>query len=160
MVWPSNLCLQWKQQLWGFKIDIYNKWFKNFPNNVFETARFWWIVNLTAVLHLLQRKSSPFLVFIGCFTFITKEKFPFSLICSFCWLFYIYYKGKAPLFFNLWFLLLLTGRVNLEFQKSKSGFGINTSNIPCMPIFSQNWHTWYIEDPDSYSDNSFLNCLL
>ena len=33
-----------------------------------------------------------------------------------------------------------------EFQKSKSGFGINTSNIPCVPIFSQNgqllifWH--------------------
>ena len=34
--------------------------------------------------------------------------------------------------------MLLTERVNLEFQKSKSGFGINTSNIPCMPIFSQN----------------------
>ena len=26
----------------------------------------------------------------------------------------------------------------LESQKSKSGFGINTSNIPCAPIFSQN----------------------
>ena len=25
-----------------------------------------------------------------------------------------------------------------EFQKSKSGFGISTSNIPCVPIFSQN----------------------
>ena len=25
-----------------------------------------------------------------------------------------------------------------EFQKSKSGFGINTSIIPCLPIFSQN----------------------
>ena len=25
-----------------------------------------------------------------------------------------------------------------EFQKSKSGFGINTSNIPYVPIFSQN----------------------
>ena len=24
-----------------------------------------------------------------------------------------------------------------EFQKSKSGFGINISNIPCVPIFSQ-----------------------
>ena len=24
-----------------------------------------------------------------------------------------------------------------KFQKSKSGFGINTSNIPCVPIFSQ-----------------------
>ena len=28
--------------------------------------------------------------------------------------------------------------MGLEFQKSKSGFGINTSNIPCVPIFSQN----------------------
>ena len=26
----------------------------------------------------------------------------------------------------------------LEFQKSKSGFGINTSNVSCVPIFSQN----------------------
>ena len=26
----------------------------------------------------------------------------------------------------------------IEFQKSKSGFGISTSNIPCVPIFSQN----------------------
>ena len=25
-----------------------------------------------------------------------------------------------------------------KFPKSKSGFGINTSNIPCVPIFSQN----------------------
>ena len=25
-----------------------------------------------------------------------------------------------------------------EFQKSKSGFGMNTSNIPCVPIFIQN----------------------
>ena len=25
-----------------------------------------------------------------------------------------------------------------KFLKSKSGFGINTSNIPCVPIFSQN----------------------
>ena len=25
-----------------------------------------------------------------------------------------------------------------KFQKSKSGFGISTSNIPCVPIFIQN----------------------
>ena len=25
-------------------------------------------------------------------------------------------------------------------------------------IFTENWHTWYIEDADSYSDNNFLNC--
>ena len=25
-------------------------------------------------------------------------------------------------------------------------------------ILIENWHTWYIEDADSYSDNSFLNC--
>ena len=25
-------------------------------------------------------------------------------------------------------------------------------------IFTENWHTWYIEDADSYSYNSFLNC--
>ena len=27
-------------------------------------------------------------------------------------------------------------------------------------ILTKNWHTWYIEDADSYSDNSFLNCQL
>ena len=26
----------------------------------------------------------------------------------------------------------------MDFQKSKSGFGINTSKIPCVPIFTQN----------------------
>ena len=25
-------------------------------------------------------------------------------------------------------------------------------------ILTKNWHTWYIEDADSYSDNSFLKC--
>ena len=25
-------------------------------------------------------------------------------------------------------------------------------------ILTNNWHTWYIENADSYSDNSFLNC--
>ena len=25
-------------------------------------------------------------------------------------------------------------------------------------ILTKNWHTWYIKDADSYSDNSFLNC--
>ena len=25
-------------------------------------------------------------------------------------------------------------------------------------ILTENWHTWYIEDADSYSVNSFLNC--
>ena len=34
-----------------------------------------------------------------------------------------------------WFL-------GLEFQKSKSGFRINTSIIPCVPIFSQNGQLW------------------
>ena len=36
-------------------------------------------------------------------------------------------------------------------------FGPKNSNLF---IVTENWHTWYIEDPDSYSDNSFLNCLL
>ena len=25
-------------------------------------------------------------------------------------------------------------------------------------ILAENWHTWYIQDVDSYPDNSFLNC--
>ena len=25
-------------------------------------------------------------------------------------------------------------------------------------ILTETWHTWYIEDADSYSNNSFLNC--
>ena len=36
----------------------------------------------------------------------------------------------GPKFAQKWIL-------GLEFQKSNSGFGINTSNIPCVPIFSQ-----------------------
>ena len=37
----------------------------------------------------------------------------------------------GPKFAQKWIL-------GLEFQKSKSGFGINTFNILCVPIFSQN----------------------
>ena len=33
----------------------------NFPNNVLETAGFWCIIRLTAILRLLQRKNSIFL---------------------------------------------------------------------------------------------------
>ena len=29
---------------------------------------------------------------------------------------------------------------------------------PKLFILTENWHTWYIEDADSYSDNSFQNC--
>ena len=35
--------------------------FKIFPNNSFETAEFWFIVGLIAVLGLLQRKTPLFL---------------------------------------------------------------------------------------------------
>ena len=37
----------------------------------------------------------------------------------------------SPKFAQKWIL-------GSEFRKSKSGFGINTSNIPCVPIISQN----------------------
>ena len=32
------------------KIHIYDQWFQNFTSNTFETAKFWYIVNLTAIL--------------------------------------------------------------------------------------------------------------
>ena len=35
--------------------------FNIFPINNFGTAKFWWIVGLTALLRLFQRKNSPFL---------------------------------------------------------------------------------------------------
>ena len=59
--WPSNLCLQGMQEISEFKSDICDQWFKNFPTNAFETAEFWCIVDLTAILRLLQRKNSTFL---------------------------------------------------------------------------------------------------
>ena len=34
------------QQFSGFKTDIYDQWFQNFPNNAFETAEVWCIVGL------------------------------------------------------------------------------------------------------------------
>ena len=42
----------------------------NFPNNAFETAAVWCIIDLTAILRYV--------------TIVTKEKLHFSLICSFC----------------------------------------------------------------------------
>ena len=32
------------------------------------------------------------------------------------------------------------------------------SKNPKLLILTKNWHTWYIEDADSYFDNIFLNC--
>ena len=40
------LCLWGKQQFFGFKHDIYDQWFYNFPDNAFERAEFWCIVGL------------------------------------------------------------------------------------------------------------------
>ena len=34
-------------------------------------------------------------------------------------------------------------------------FGLKNSKFF---VLTENWHTWYIEDADSYSNNSFLNC--
>ena len=47
VLWPSNLCLWRRQWFPGFKIDIFE---------------FWCIVGLTAILRLLQRKNSFFLI--------------------------------------------------------------------------------------------------
>ena len=44
-----------------FKVDIYDQRFYNFPNTAFDTAEFWFIVSLTAILDLLQMKNSTFL---------------------------------------------------------------------------------------------------
>ena len=34
-------------------------------------------------------------------------------------------------------------------------FGLKNSKLF---ILTEDWHTWYIEDADFYSDNSFMNC--
>ena len=39
---------------------------------------------------------------------------------------------------NFWAQIRPKWNLRSEFHKSKSGFEINTSNIPCVPIFSQN----------------------
>ena len=39
---------------------------------------------------------------------------------------------------NFWAQICPKMDIGLDSQKSKSGFGINTSNIRCVPIFSQN----------------------
>ena len=61
---PSNLCLQGIQWFSGLKI---HQWFLNFPKNSFETVKFWSLDYLTAI-----------------FTFLSKGKFHFPLIRSFC----------------------------------------------------------------------------
>ena len=45
----------------GFKVGIYNQRFQNFQKNIFETAEFFSIVVLTAILRLLQRNKPIFL---------------------------------------------------------------------------------------------------
>ena len=48
----------------------------------------------------------------------------------------------------------------LFFSVSNPKFFLNKfgSKISNLFILTENWHIWYIEDADSYSHNSFLNC--
>ena len=55
-----------------------------------------------------------------------------------CWFLFQHYVSKFP-------------TLNPFLDK----FGSKNSKLF---ILTENWHTWYIEDADSYSDNSFLNC--
>ena len=48
------------------------------------------------------------------------------------------FKFFGPKFAQIWIL-------GSKFPKSKSGFGINTSKIPCEPIFSQNGQLWIFQ---------------
>ena len=66
IVWPSKLYLRGMQWFLKFTTGIYNHWFLNFPNNVFEKAEF--LCNFGIY---------------SCFTFLTQKKLHFSLICSF-----------------------------------------------------------------------------
>ena len=45
------------------------------------------------------------------------------------------HRTKWSYWFSIWIL-------GSEVQKSRSGFRISTSNIPCEPIFSQNGQLW------------------
>ena len=56
-----------------------------------------------------------------------------------CWFLFQHYFSQFP-------------TLNLFLDK----FGPKNSKLF---ILTKNWHAWYIEDTDSYSDNSFLNCL-
>ena len=44
-----------------------------FSNNAFETAEFWLVVGLTAILRLLQRKNSPFFLICSFYCRLVKE---------------------------------------------------------------------------------------
>ena len=72
VVWPSNLCLRGIRQFSGFKFNIYDQCFKNFPNNAFETAEFWCIADLTAISHLLHR-NTPLFVNLQFLLFLVKD---------------------------------------------------------------------------------------
>ena len=55
-----------------------------------------------------------------------------------CWFLFQHYFSQFP-------------NLNLFLDK----FGLKNSKLF---ILTKNWHTWYIEDADSYSENSCLNC--
>ena len=61
-----------------------NSDFKNFPNNVFETAEFCCIVGLIVILRLLQRENSTFpqpVVFIVFFIVVFRVE-PWKLLSN------------------------------------------------------------------------------
>ena len=60
------------QKFERFKIDIYDHWFYNVPNNTFEMAESSCIVGLTIILNLLQRKNFTSL-YINSFLLVSEK---------------------------------------------------------------------------------------
>ena len=55
-------------------------------------------------------------------------------------------------------MLILIPTLFFSVSNPKSFFGQIWAENSELFILTEDWHTWYIEDADSYSSNSFLNC--
>ena len=101
------------------------------------------------LVHVISR----FLILVPILVFwISKPKSIFGQICKFGpknskFLLKLAHRMSQ----RCWFLFQHYFSLHLFLEK----FGPKNSKLF---ILTESWHTWYIEDADSYSNNSFLNC--
>ena len=65
------VCLRGIEQFSGFKIDVYEQCLWNFVNNAFETTKFWFTIDLTAILRLLK---TPLVLDCSLIVLLLREK--------------------------------------------------------------------------------------
>ena len=152
-VFPEN-CHAWHLD----DPDIYSTlvfWISN-PKSIFSQIWCQKSQSCSFCLKIRTQVISRFLIFVPTLVFwISKPKSIFGQIWTeklkvieFGWKLAHRVSQQCWFFFQHYLFQFLTENPFLD------KFGSKNSKLP---ILSEYWYTWYIEDSDSYSNNSFLN---